>query len=243
MTIPLFTLFVASLLGSPHCFAMCGGFVTFYAAQSQSSTLSHAAYNIGRLLTYCTAGALAGFAGEVLNRSGSLLGIERFAAILMGSSMIAWGILSLVKRSPPGIPISFHSQLLGALTKKMRAGRAKTRSIPYGAFLIGITSTLLPCGWLYGFLALAAASSDAGMGALCMAIFWLGTLPAMLVVGTLSQKLIRVAGPLVPRFTAVLVTLSGLCAIFSHLTTSQLMEYGAHGANSFLNWCGSTLSP
>ena len=54
---------LASLLGSPHCAGMCGGFVCFYSGQDgRGQTRAHAAYNLGRLVSYLVLGLLAGSA-------------------------------------------------------------------------------------------------------------------------------------------------------------------------------------
>jgi sulfite exporter TauE/SafE len=47
----------------------------------------------------------------------------------------------------------------------------------------------LPCGLVYGALALAAASGDPLRGALGMAAFGLGTLPWLLAAGALAARL------------------------------------------------------
>ena len=61
---------VASLLGSPHCAGMCGGFVCFYSTQGGGARwYSHLAYNGGRLLSYLGLGLAAGLVGCYLGKS------------------------------------------------------------------------------------------------------------------------------------------------------------------------------
>ena len=48
---------IASLVGTPHCLGMCGGF----AAASAGSPAHLAAWHAGRLSTYAALGAVAGF--------------------------------------------------------------------------------------------------------------------------------------------------------------------------------------
>jgi uncharacterized protein len=50
---------------------------------------------------------------------------------------------------------------------------------------------LLPCGFLYAALLAAAASGGAIAGALAMAAFALGTIPALAVVGVAGTALLR----------------------------------------------------
>src|SRR5512134_1314305 len=87
----------ASLVGSAHCAAMCGGFVCFYSgagapARDAAMLRAHALYNVGRLMAYLLLGALAGLAGSGVTRLGALAGIGQAAAILAGLLMIGWAL-------------------------------------------------------------------------------------------------------------------------------------------------------
>ena len=58
MTPLVLAVLAASLLGSPHCAAMCGGFVCFYAGAGRAHRAGrrHVAYNAGRLVSYVLLG-------------------------------------------------------------------------------------------------------------------------------------------------------------------------------------------
>ena len=58
-------------------------------------------------------------------------------------------------------------------------------------FFIGLVTTLLPCGWLYTFVALALAAANPLNACLIMFAFWLGTLPVMIGTGFASNYLIQ----------------------------------------------------
>ena len=60
---------------------------------------------------------------------------------------------------------------------------------PLFAFPLGFLWGWLPCGLVYSTLSWAASSGSAENGALIMLGFGLGTLPAMLTVGSLTQQL------------------------------------------------------
>lgn len=47
------------------------------------------------------------------------------------------------------------------------------------AYFWGLTSTLLPCGWLYLFVLAALAAPNVGLAIATMGAFWLGTLPLL----------------------------------------------------------------
>ena len=57
------------------------------------------------------------------------------------------------------------------------------------ALLLGLFSTLLPCGWLYAFAVLAAGTGGPWTGMLVMAAFWAGTVP----VGSETNAVLHLA--------------------------------------------------
>jgi sulfite exporter TauE/SafE len=54
-------------------------------------------------------------------------------------------------------------------------------------FFVGLMTGLLPCGWLYSFVLLAIVSASLIKGALVLIFFWMGTIPALVLVDK-SQK-------------------------------------------------------
>ena len=102
-------------------------------------------------------------------------------------------------------------------------------------FLIGLFSTLLPCGWLYSFAALAGSSGHPLSGIVIMLVFWLGTLPLMLALGATLQTALRRWTSELRGVSAALLLIAGLFSIgahfgfadhlhHSHPTTSKLFE-------------------
>jgi sulfite exporter TauE/SafE len=176
---------LASLLGSVHCASMCGGFVAAYSGTGQGArrdAMSHLAYNSGRLVTYTIIGALAGALGGALDLAGRSVGLSRVAALLTGVTLVLLGAARLV-RGPRLVKLQTRAprgplRVLGALLARLHAQAPGRR-----ALLLGLGTSLLPCGWLYSFVAVAAGSGSAVHGAALMAAFWLGTLPALLGVG------------------------------------------------------------
>jgi sulfite exporter TauE/SafE len=233
MTALIATVLGASLLGSPHCAGMCGGFVGFYAGSTpalrrRAALLPHAAYNGGRLIVYAVLGALAGLLGTALDTTGGvLLGVQRTTAIVSGVLIALWGLASLLEALGVRVP-----RLGAPLPLRSLAGRgigAVAASPPIlRALVIGLATGLLPCGWLYAFLATAAGTGSALEGAGLMAVFWLGTLPAMLSVGIGLQAL---AGPLrrhVPVACAIAMIAVGLLAVGGRLTAAGPAGAAAH---------------
>jgi sulfite exporter TauE/SafE len=216
MTAEVFaSVFAASLLGSLHCVGMCGGFVAFYSGSNgrqPSTQWSHLTYNLGRLLTYAGLGVFAGFVGGALNLAGHWSGAGEIASLVAGTLIIAWGLVLLLqvttqlKLQTP----RWLDRLLGQVLPRLQRRPPLVR-----ALILGMSSTLLPCGWLYGFAVTAAGSGSALGGASIMGAFWLGTLPAMLGVGFGAHKLAKVIGPRLPVLMPVMLLVIGV-ATLSH---------------------------
>ena len=184
----------AGALGSLHCVGMCGGLIAV-ASEGSTGTRQRLAvqlvYQSGRLASYLGLGVVAGSLGRALDLAGRAAGIGQVAAVVAGSTMLLWGLFSMlevagVRRRLPQIRLLPQSVLswLGGLQKRpplLRAG------------LLGSASALLPCGFLYGFALAAAGTGSVVRGAAVMAALWLGNLPALLGFGfVLSGALSRV---------------------------------------------------
>lgn len=218
------SVFVASLLGSMHCAGMCGAFVAFAVGiddpdAARKRARLHAAYNAGRLVTYCTLGAIAGALGGALDLAGSMVGVSRVAAMLAGATLIVFGGSHLLRalgvRIAPARPPRF-------LARALRGAQSAAMSLPpvRRAVVIGLMTTLLPCGWLYAFVATAAGTGSAQFGVLTMFVFWLGTLPVLISVGAGVRA---ISGPLARRLPLVLPLLiiaAGLYTILSRVGVS-----------------------
>jgi len=97
-------------------------------------------------------------------------------------------------------------QRLLALGHHAAMGLSPTRR----ALVIGLLTTLLPCGWLYAFAAVAAGTASPALGALTMAVFWLGTLPVLVSLGAGVQRLTGAMGRRLPHLTALVLIAVGL---------------------------------
>ncbi|HWP03762.1 MAG TPA: sulfite exporter TauE/SafE family protein [Gemmatimonadaceae bacterium] len=211
-------IWLAAVLGSAHCVGMCGPFVAFYRAdpaRKGSPWVTDAAYHVGRLLSYASLGALGGAAGAGAEQLGRLAGIARGAGWVAGLLMIFWATGTLL--SLRGISFG-HFGMPSALQRLLRAGIRLSPSHPAGrAAVLGLLSALLPCGWLYVYVAVAAGTASPAGGAVVMTVFWSGTLPAMASAGWLFQRLTGRLRRHIPTATALLVLMFGLFTIAGRL--------------------------
>jgi hypothetical protein len=225
----------ASLVGSVHCAGMCGGFAAFYAGSDVGSgkrrVAAHAAYNLGRLATYLTLGAIAGGLGSAIDLAGRAAGVGRIAGVLAGALMLVWALSLLMEHAGISwmrlrLPRWIESAVSGSLS------RLRTKPPVVRAALLGLSSTLLPCGWLYAFAISAGGTGTALGGMTVMAFFWAGTVPMMLGLGLGVQHLSARVRRHLPVVTAVALFAVGLAGVFSRFNVPALAADSARATLS-----------
>lgn len=206
--------FVAALLGSAHCAAMCGAFACTAAdvdARGIGRIRASVAYHGTRLAGYLVLGLIAGAIGAGIDSAVTLRGIARPAAFIAGLVLIGWGAsraLALAGIRVPTLPaVATH----GVIARLLRRGA--DRSPVARAALLGAVAPLLPCGWLWAFVAPAAATESPWQGAAVMAAFWAGTVPALAAVAVGAQRALGPARRFLPAATAVAMLLIGTMTI------------------------------
>ncbi len=200
---------IAGLLGSTHCLGMCGGIAGWLglntAVRGAAGRTGFAlAYNSGRIGGYVVLGAIAGFAGAT---SGAVFGLREWGPVLR----LAFGVVIVLI----GLQLAFGWnplrrleawgargwQKLAPLTRRLLPART-----PLHAMALGVLWGWLPCGLVYSVLLAAAVSGGPAEGAMVMAAFGVGTLPAMVLATAGAARLAsltrrtsvrRVAGALV----------------------------------------------
>jgi sulfite exporter TauE/SafE len=208
-------IFLASLLGSLHCTGMCGAFLAL-AVDDRGDWRRHAilqtAYHGGRLLCYVALGAAAGAAGQILNLGGALAGVRSAAAVLAGVTILLFAAVTLLRILGVRAPGIAGPSWLGRLGRAAYVRAMKRPPIPR-ALLIGLCTTLLPCGWLYAFVATAAGTASPLAAAGVMGVFWLGTLPAMIALGAGVRTVLGPLNRRMPLVTCVALVAIGLYTV------------------------------
>ena len=196
------TLLVSGLLGSlGHCLGMCGPLNLMVAAQMRKNDLAmlpnFSLYHATRVLLYVLLGALVGALGSLLGLSKQLTTLAGAVSLLLGIAilLLGAGYLGWLRTFPMKGASRWWN---AALSHALKQGGWR------GVALLGALNGLLPCGLVYSALLLAASTGEAWRGALGMALFGLGTFPALLALdlgaGELSvrfrQGMMRLAGAL-----------------------------------------------
>lgn len=212
--------FAASLAGSLHCVAMCGPLVGLHGgARSLRLAGVHA---LGRLATYATLGVLAGLVGRAVDVAGRLAAAQHVASIAAGLVIVAWGVRAIAVARGWWHVRAARATLWHRGLVQIRGRRAVRR-----AWLIGVLTGLLPCGWLWAFVVSAAGTASPAAGAVVMAVFWLGTVPAM--TGVLA-----LGGPVIARIRRRLPVISACVLIALGLATLAVRwrDAGATGVTT-----------
>ena len=154
---------LASLLGSVHCGAMCSAFACLANGGAQRGVWYHG----GRLLAYVTLGVAAGVVGAGLDRAGLIANVQRTAALVTSVALIAWGLLQLrlAMRARRFAGASQWGGTLARLVSRTAAWDPRAR-----AAAIGLTTALLPCGWLWAFIATAMGTGAPWRAAAVMSL-------------------------------------------------------------------------
>lgn len=179
------TAFTIGLLGSLHCIGMCGpiAFALPMKRDRFSSVVSGSLlYNLGRLFTYFIIGCLFGLLGKGF----ALAGFQQALSILVGIGMILSIMLPMVYKNKmhrlPGLN-NWLSKV------KSNLGKRLGRTSYFNLWMIGLLNGLLPCGLVYMGVAGSLAMATPFDGGLFMLAFGAGTLPLMLTVSILGNKI------------------------------------------------------
>jgi sulfite exporter TauE/SafE len=206
-------IFLASVLGSFHCAGMCGAFLAIAGGAPGGGAPRQAqlqgAYHLGRLVSYTALGAAAGAAGKLINVASALAGFRPAAAALAAITMIGFALITLLRARGIGIGrLGLPQSWLALVRIGQRA--ALDRPPVLRAVMIGLFTTMLPCGWLYAFAVSAAGTGSAVRGAIAMAAFWGGTLPALVAVGAGIRGALGSVGRRLPTLTIVAMLAAAL---------------------------------
>jgi uncharacterized protein len=238
---------VTSLLGSMHCVGMCGPMALWASGVAAPHTTRREAmlrlvgYHTGRLITFAFAGLVAGLVGGLMTAGGDWIGWQQTAARIAGSAMVGLGVWKLlhwlrpvVRPETPSIdfakqmPSPTRGQRFSFWVSGRIAGlRPLIARMPGNlrAVAIGVVTTWLPCGWLYLFVLVAAATANVSAALVVMIAFWIGTLPALtaLVGGALGVS--PRFRPAMPLLVAGVLIITGIYTASGRAAT-DLMPLG-----------------
>ena len=167
---------------TPHCALMCG---TPCAAVVGDRRPAAIGFHLGRLAGYMAVGALAAASVSTLGAWARVVPALQPLWLLLHLAFLLLGLWWLATGAMP-------ARLLRDGGVAMRFVRR--RSTFARAAAVGLAWVAWPCGALQGALLLAALANDAAGGAVVMAGFALGSLPALGAAPWLWRRLRTAAG-------------------------------------------------
>lgn len=224
----IIAMFFMGLMSSAHCIGMCGGIASALSLSSSAhsftpelSSLSRLFkkltplffYNLGRLFSYALIGGLLGGLVATLTDLSHFthqLGVLRFIAALL-LLLVAlhigqvWQGINLIEKGGKRI-----WGLISPLALPFMPLKRKAHALP-----LGMIWGWLPCGMVYSALSVAAVTANSLSAALTMLAFGLGTLPAMLLVGGMAEKIkLKLNNLKIRRFFAFILFTYAIFSIY-----------------------------
>lgn len=206
-------IFVIGLVAaSSSCIAVSGGLLLSTAAKFNEKYGSSSPagrmrpvflFIFGRVLGYGLLGGLLGVIGKALAPSPT---VTASIAILAAAYMLIMGLDMLqiapawLKRLMPSMPKSLSHKVMDAEGKEH----------PLMPFGMGAATFFLPCGFTQALQLYALTTGSFMTGALSLAVFALGTAPALAALGWASSSLKGKAGRFFFQFSGALVVVLGL---------------------------------
>jgi len=160
---------------SPHCVAMCGAPC---AALTSGCRRSASGFHVGRLLGYMVGGAVAAGSVSLLAAWSQSAPALRPLWMLLHLAFFALGAWWLLTGRQPafmkrGGAVPVVADGMAPLTFE------RNRRRPWRASLAGVAWVAWPCGALQAALLLSALANSPQGGALVMAAFAIGSMPAL----------------------------------------------------------------
>jgi sulfite exporter TauE/SafE len=221
---PYFALLLIGLLGGTHCIGMCGGIVGALSMGAPTRIRLHLAYNLGRVTSYATAGAIAGALGQAGVALSGQWPLRTALYVLANLMLLALGLYLMgVTRA-----LAFSERVGQKLWRQLQplSRRYLPARTAAQAFPLGLLWGWLPCGLVYSALATALTSGSAWHGAGLMLTFGVGTLPNLLLAGLLATRLQAYARqPMVRMLSGLIILGFGVWGLLGLPALARLVSW------------------
>lgn len=175
---------ILGLASNFHCLGMCGPIALVLPLNRSNNwtilggTLQ---YNLARTLVYGALGVLFGLLGVTIQ----VFGVLQWLSIVAGIALVifAWRKHLNVLFPHVSNPFGIQSAIQKLMGKSMRS-QSRFRLVAFGAI-----NGLLPCGMVYVALLNALLADSLGASFLAMIAFGVGTLPVMIFIPFMSNKI------------------------------------------------------
>lgn len=215
------------LASTPHCALMCGAPCAAIARRcggAQGSGRALTGWHLGRAAAYVAAGTVAASAVALIASWSAGSAVMRPLWTMLQSAVLVLGLVLMFSgRTPRWV----DAAALG-LTRALPARGTTRARDSHGmrrATLMGLAWVAMPCGVLYGALAVAALAASPLEGAAVMAAFSIGSAPGLVGLPAVTTWLMRMPQTTALRLAGAVLAAGSLWALWHGLE-------GASGA-----WC------
>ncbi|MFW2331533.1 MAG: sulfite exporter TauE/SafE family protein [Nitrospinota bacterium] len=200
--------FMMGFVGGLHCVGMCGPIVALFSLKSEKQrVLGYISYHLARTTSYILLGIVFGLLGALITDAIPLLTAQKGLLIVAGAFMVFFAL-----QIGGWVPDRYNLLPLISIPGSFLNRAAKGDSLLTSA-IIGLMNGFLPCGLVYGALALALATSSPISGGIIMALFGIGTIPALLAIPFVFRlfsvskraKLLKIAASFIILFGSFMV--------------------------------------
>ncbi|MAZ48717.1 MAG: hypothetical protein CME65_09140 [Halobacteriovoraceae bacterium] len=207
--LPLGTLIIG-LLGSLHCMGMCGPLVLAFTRTKKQNF--H--YQGGRLTGYMFLALLFSTFGLGIKSALKSSFFLDFAIYSLAIFIFLYGINILLKGKFDFLKENKMGRLSSSIYSFLKP------YIDESQFLVGALSIFLPCGLLYGLIAVVLVANNQFLALISIFTFWLGTLPGLVVAPQGLKKLAPILRLHSPKLSSATFMIIGLATIYFRYQTS-----------------------
>jgi sulfite exporter TauE/SafE len=195
--------FLMGLTGSLHCAGMCGPIILAIPFKNNNyviKILSILLYQFGRIGMYSLLGYILFSFKELFNPR-----IQQIVSITIGSLLLAASIIYLV----PKLAAFWKFKLPWNQWVLTQLGRVFSKPSLAMLTLAGALNGLLPCGLVYMALSMSITAKSSVQMALLLLCFGVGTMPMMMSLALLKNKIQCVKQQGLQRLIPLFVVLYG----------------------------------
>lgn len=199
---------IFGLISTLHCAGMCGPLAMMIPGKvNNNKTLFAIAYQIGRVGVYIGVGSIV----YAIGLSFSLFRMQQSLSVLLGSFMVVFAVLGLLKIKSPQLVDKPYKKIVSLFGQYLNKGNLRS------AFVLGALNGLLPCGAIYTAALFCSTFTEVSDAIVYMTLFGIGTLPVfvgawlfMSTKLTIQLKNLRFAYKFLPLLVGILMILRGI---------------------------------
>lgn len=202
--------FLLGFLGGFHCVGMCGGIVaSLSVATGYVWKPGMFVYQLSRISTYIFLGFVTAYLGSVFIELGFLVNGQKILSFLAGVTML---ILSIQVGGFGKEWFGFLSLSGGMFSKALKKVLDGDSVIAWVS--LGVLNGLLPCGLVYSALAMSLETASPFAGGFMLFAFGVGTLPWLIGVVWLMDKVTPTVRLHFTKIAAVLIAMYGMFLMY-----------------------------